>query len=116
MSKIIDAVRAHRTGQLHAKLAGPISYLEMTEINDSSLNPIPHLVEYRIDVSVGARVRWEEGKGLGDVTRHVSKIIEQEIFGEFRGDFDRIHLALYESDYEAIRKAVEDMQKRMFSA
>jgi hypothetical protein len=116
MSKLIDAVQEHRTGRIYAKPPGPVCYSEMMEIEDRVHSLAPYLVEYRIDVSVGAIIRREEGDRSGDSTRHISRMIEQEVFGEFRADFDRIHRALYAYDYEAIRKAVGDMQARMFSA
>lgn len=116
MSKLIDAVQEHRTGRVYYKPTGPVGYSEMMGIEDSSYNPVPHLVEYKIVVSVGSIIRREEGDRSGDSTRHISRMIEQEVFGEFRSDFDRIHRALYEYDYEAIREAVKDMQARMFSA
>lgn len=116
MSKLIDAIKLHQTNRLFARRSGPIKYTDMLTINDQSFEPIPHMVEYRIEVSLGASVRWEAGRTTDPVAHNVARMIEQHVFGEFREDLDLIQLALYQMDMDKASELIDAMRAKMFSA
>lgn len=116
MSRLIEAIKIHQTDRRYPPMSGPIPYSDMITIESRSFNPVPHLVEYNIDVRIGSSVRWEQGKPIDQLVRQISKMIEQHVFGEFREDFAKIQRALFEHDIGGARKAVSEMQARMFSS
>lgn len=116
MSRLIDAVKIHPTNRRYGQLSGPVPYSEMITIESKSWTPVPHLVEYDIEVRIGSSVRWGPEAPTGPLVKQVSRMIEQHVFGEFREDFDKIQRALFDHDIEGARLAVSEMHARMFSS
>lgn len=116
MSKLIDAIEAHQTGKRFPKHTGPLRYSDMIVIDAKAMELTPYLVEYRIEVRLGANVRWEPGRDNEPALRNMARMLENHVFGEFRDDIDKIHRALYQNDYDSAVACLEEMRKRMFSA
>jgi hypothetical protein len=116
MSKLIDAIQVHRTNRRFAKPSGAPQYTDILTIDEHSFNPVPHMTEYRIDVRLGANVRWDTGRTVEPLTRQVIRMIEQHVFGEFREDFDAIQRALWELDLDKASELLEAMRAKMFSS
>jgi hypothetical protein len=116
MSKLIDAIEVHQTNRRFGKPSGPMKYADIVSIDECSFEPVPHMTEYRIDVRIGASVRWDTGRTAEPVVHKVARMIEQHVFGEFREDFDVIQRALWETDLDRASELLEAMRAKMFSA
>lgn len=116
MSRLIGMVEIHQTNRRYGQLSGPIPYSDMVTIESKSWAPVPHLVEYNIEVRIGSSVRWGEEVSTEPLVRQVSRMIEQHVFGEFREDFNKIQRALFNHDIEGAQKSLDEMHARMFSS
>ncbi len=116
MSKLINHIEAHQTHRRFAKPSGPVSYSDLTSIETNVMQVVPHLIEYRIDVRLGATVRIERDEDIPNHVRRMARMLEQEVFGEFSEDIDNMYRALWNYDCDKAKEILDAMRERMFSS
>ena len=67
-------------------------------------------------MTVGASIRHDTNSGVLLPVDKVVRMIQQEVFGEFREDIQKIHRALWEYDCDKALELLSAMEQRMFSA
>ena len=74
--------------------------------------------KYRIGVKIEATATIPEYKILGDhidtAVDRVKRQIVEAVFGEFRQDFERVHMALNNYDVETARLMLIELQEKMY--
>jgi len=113
MSKLTDHIRAVVTNRRHVPSSKPVS---MTQVDISSYEPAPYLLGIRIEVAIGAEVRVQQGSDTSPHMQHMTRQIEQEVFGEFRTMLYELEHRLYNQDLEGAMRLSEEIRKQMFTA
>ena len=74
--------------------------------------------KYRIGVKIEATATIPESKILSDhldeAVDRVKRQIIEAVFGEFRQDFERVHMALNNYDVETARMMLIELQEKMY--
>lgn len=114
MSEIITKVDASMTGTRYAKqVPCPLisTTVEMNQPVDQAF-----LTEYFVGVKLGHKVRIEDS--VPDQKEEAIKVIKRSIteliFGEFRHLLAKANYNLYNRDFEAAKRAIEEIDQRMF--
>ena len=93
-------------------------FKDIAEIKSHSSQDFIAGYKYRIGVKLEATATIPEidlmnGKLDAAVQRAKQQIVEA-VFGEFRQDFERIHMALNDYDVETARVRLYDLQEKMY--
>jgi len=114
MSEIIKKIEANITGTRYAKeFTYPLlsTTVEMHQPVDQAF-----LTEYFVGVKLGHKVRIEDS--VPDQKEEAIKVIKRSIteliFGEFRHLLAKANYSLYNRDFEAAKRAIEEIDQRMF--
>ena len=113
MSKLTDHIRAVVTNRRYVPISKTVS---LTQVDISSYEPLPYLLGIRIEVAIGAEVRVESGADTTPHMRHMTRQIEEEVFGEFRTMLYELQHLLYNQDIDGAMRLVEEIRKQMFTA
>ena len=113
MSEIINKIEASMTGARYVQEAAPLlsTTVEMHKPLDQAF-----LTEYFVGVKLGHTVKIEDS--VSDQKAEALKIIRRSvtelIFGEFRHLLAKAQYNLYNRDFEAAKRAIEEIEQRMF--
>ena len=114
MSEIIKKIEANITGTRYAKeFTYPLlsTTVEMHQPVDQAF-----LTEYFVGVKLGHKVQIEDS--VPDQKEEAIKVIKRSIteliFGEFRHLLAKANYSLYNRDFEAAKRAIEEIDQRMF--
>lgn len=113
MSEIINKIEASMTGARYVQEATPLlsTKVEMHNPLDQAF-----LTEYFVGVKLGHTVKIEDS--VSDQKAEALKIIRRSvtelIFGEFRHLLAKAQYNLYNRDFEAAKRAIEEIEQRMF--
>ena len=114
VSEIIKRIEAHLTGQRYAQEFSPSllsASLEMNKPVDAHF-----LTEYFVGVKLGHKVRIDESvpNQKEEALRVIRNGLTELIFGEFRTALAKAGYNLYNRDFEEARKAIEEIERKMF--
>lgn len=114
MSVVIKNIEASMTGTRYAKeFTYPLlsTTVEMHKPVDQAF-----LNEYFIGVKLGHKVKIEDS--VPNQKEEAMKVIKQSIteliFGEFRSLLAKAQYNLYNRDFDEAKKAIEEIEQRMF--
>lgn len=116
MSKLTDHIKAKVSNRLYPSPPQRPSFVELTQVNIQSYQPQPHLLGIRIEVSIGAEVRAKTGEDTTPHMQHMTRMIEQEVFGEFRTMLYELDQLLFNCDIDGAMRLSEEIRKKMFTA
>lgn len=114
MSEIIKKIEAGITGTRYAKEFATPLLSTRVEIN----KPLDQafLTEYFVGVKLGHKIQVEDSipNQKEEAMRAIKRALQELIFGEFRHLLARANYSLYNRDFEAAKRAVEEIEQRMF--
>lgn len=114
MSEIIKKIDASMTGTRYAKeFTTPLlsTTVEMHQPVD-----LAFLTEYFVGVKLGHKIQIEDSvpNQKEEAMRAIKRALQELIFGEFRHLLARANYSLYNRDFNAAKRAVEEIEQRMF--
>lgn len=112
MSKLSEAIRAHKTGRRYQECP-PLDFVEMeSKVIELSFPPMMYGYELKATFGMRAQCLSEDLPHAMDDAR---RAVIEEVFGEFRKDFYLAFKAIHEYDRKELLKILHDMQDRMFN-
>ena len=111
MSEIINKIEASITGTRYAQEAAPLlsTKVEMHKPLDQAF-----LTEYFVGVKLGHTVKIEDSNQKAEALKIIRRSVTELIFGEFRHLLAKAQYNLYNRDFEAAKRAIEEIEQRMF--
>lgn len=114
MSEIIKKIDASMSGSRYAKeFTTPLlsTTVEMHQSVDQAF-----LTEYFVGVKLGHKILVEDSipNQKEEAMRAIKRALQELIFGEFRHLLARANYSLYNRDFDAAKRAVEEIEQRMF--
>ena len=113
MSDIIRKIEASMTGKRSVEDLPPLLM-----VDSRSEKPVhnPYLTEYFVGVKLGheIRVNDDEPNQKEQAIHHIKKGITELLYGEFRTALRRAQYSLYDRNFEESRKALEEIERKMF--
>lgn len=115
MSKLTDHIQAKINGRRYPS-PQRTSFVDLTNVDIQSHQILPHLIGIRIEVNIGAEIRVENGSDTTRQIQHMTRLIEQEVFGEFRVMLYELDQLLFNCDIDGAMRLSEEIRKQMFTA
>jgi hypothetical protein len=123
MSQLVKSVMAKDTGQRKIIDDFRPIYRDMVSITETMTRNDIHIAQvYDIRATIGARVAVsdydavKEGQDvLKEAIKRTKEQIIEAVFGEFREDFMRLEMALYDRDFQKSRIILDEFRNKMFS-
>lgn len=114
MSEIIKKIEASMTGTRYAQeLSYPLlsTNVEMSKPVDQAF-----LNEYFVGVKLGHKVKIDESvpNQREEAMRTIKRSVTELIFGEFRHLLVKAQYSLYDRNFDEAKKALEEIEQRMF--
>lgn len=114
MSEIIKKIEASMTGTRYAKeFTYPLlsTKVEMHQPVDQAF-----LTEYFVGIKLGHKIQVEDSvpNQKEEAMRAIKRALQELIFGEFRYLLARANYSLYNRDFDAAKRAIEEIEQRMF--
>lgn len=112
MSEIIKKIEANITGTRYAKeFTYPLlsTTVEMHKPVDQIF-----LTEYFVGVKLGHTVKIDESTQKEEAMRTIKRSITELIFGEFRHLLTKAQYNLYDRNFDEAKRAIEEIEQRMF--
>ena len=114
MSKLAEQIKAVQTNERHAQRSPVINIVA----GSSEIPPLGSRAEhyrYELTATFGCTAIMEFGTpSVQGILKEVRRQVLDEVFGEFRQNFNEIERALFDYDNEAARKALQSFRQRMF--
>jgi len=119
MSQLVKSVMAKDTGQRKIIDDFRPIYRDIVSINEAITRSDIHIAQvYDIRAIIGSRVMvmYDEDQGaLKEAINRTKQQIIEAVFGEFREDFMRLEMALYDRDFQKSRIILDEFRNKMFS-
>lgn len=114
MSEIITKIHASMAGTRYAKQA-PCPLISTTVEMNHPLDQA-FLTEYFVGVKLGHKIQIEDSipNQKEEAMGAIKRALQELIFGEFRHLLARANYSLYNRDFDAAKRAVEEIEQRMF--
>jgi hypothetical protein len=112
MSALVKAIQAVRTGQRIPIYEHAPVFVD-ADVAPNHVGGVDGQV-YRVGVRADCRAILTRESDLPHLVDEAKRNIIEHVFGEFRGDFRRVHQALWERDIDQARERLAEMERRMF--
>lgn len=115
MSRLTDHIQIKLTRNRYPRQESTRS-IKLTDVNEHVEQISPVLIGHRIEVTIGAEVRIGQGEASGRHLQHMTRLIEQEVYGEFRVMLYELDQLLFNCDIDGAMRLTEEIRKQMFTA
>jgi len=118
-TKLSEAIRQKELETIGRKnLMKPLPSVTVTDYIMESATDMAYLMSTKVVFQTTATVTKNYGAvedySITETKRRMARIIINEVFGEFREDFDALRKSLYNCDFEEAIRIAETFERRMF--
>lgn len=118
-TKLSEAIRQKELEAIGRKnLMKPLPSVTVTDYITESATDMAYVMSTKVVFQTTATVTMEYNRrsddSITETKRRMARIIINEVFGEFREDFDALRKSLYNCDFEEAIRIAETFERRMF--
>lgn len=118
-TKLSEAIRQKELETIgHKNLMKPLPSVTVTDYIMESATDMAYVmstkVVFQTTATVAPNYNLRNDDSITETKRRMARIIINEVFGEFREEFDALRKALYNCDFEEAIRITETFERRMF--